>query len=67
MKSVLVIALLALSGCADMTPAQKKWTTVAASILVVGAIAVHNQDSGTPVSLHSSCAPTSDGVPQKLC
>jgi hypothetical protein len=40
--------LLILSGCADLTPTQKKVAGVVAGVLVVGAIAAHRADSGEP-------------------
>lgn len=43
---ITLIALLALSACAEMTPKQKKWTTIAASVLVVGAVTAHELDNG---------------------
>ena len=42
--SVFVLAFV-LAGC-SMTPTQKKWTGVAVGVLVVGAIAAHQQDHG---------------------
>jgi PBP1b-binding outer membrane lipoprotein LpoB len=47
MKSLLILALL-LSGCASMSPAQKKWTGIVVGVAVVGAIAAHEMDSGKP-------------------
>jgi len=46
MKTIALIALLSLvAGCA-MTPTEKKWTTVAVGVVVVGAIAAHELDNG---------------------
>jgi hypothetical protein len=33
-----------------MTPAQKKWTGIAAGILIIGAVAAHKSDSGNLVN-----------------
>lgn len=50
MKTVVLMLALALTGCA-MTPEQKKWTGIVAGVLVVGAIAAHQSDSGdTPAA-----------------
>ena len=38
---------LLLSACA-MTPTQKKWTGIAAGVLIVGAVAAREADSGNP-------------------
>lgn len=40
-----IAAAIALSACA-MTPTQKKWAGIAAGVLIVGAIAAHDADSG---------------------
>lgn len=45
MKALALLALSILSAC-SMTPAQKKWTTIAASVVVAGAIAAHELDNG---------------------
>lgn len=45
MKAITAIALLMLASCADMTPAQKRWTTIGASVLIVGAVAAHRGSS----------------------
>jgi hypothetical protein len=39
-------ALLILTGCADLTPTQKKVAGAVAGVLVVGAIAAYNADRG---------------------
>jgi hypothetical protein len=50
MRVAALLALALLSGCASMTPAQKKWTSVAVGMLVVGAIAAHQAESREPAS-----------------
>lgn len=47
-KAIMILLALTLGGCA-MSPAQKKWTGIAAGVLVVGAIAAHRADSGAPI------------------
>lgn len=51
MKSAFTCLFLAvlLSGCASMSPAQKKWTGIAIGVVVIGAIAAHEMDSGKPM------------------
>lgn len=45
-KLIAVFALsVALAGC-GLTPTQKKWTGIAVGVLVVGAVAAHQQDHG---------------------
>ncbi len=49
MKSALtLLACLAVAGC-SMTPTQKKWATIGASVVVTGMIIAHQQDDGSPV------------------
>lgn len=43
-KMAVLMAAIALGGCANMTPAQKKWTGVAVGVLVVGAVAANQLD-----------------------
>jgi uncharacterized protein YceK len=43
-----VVATL-LSGC-SMTPTQKKWATIGATVVVTGMIIAHQQDNGAPVA-----------------
>jgi hypothetical protein len=52
MKTLVVLGslFLVLSGCANLTPTQKKVAGAIAGVLVVGAIAAHRQDSGAPVA-----------------
>lgn len=44
-----VVAALSLSAC-SLTPTQQKWAGFAAGVLVVGAIAAHDADSGKPIA-----------------
>lgn len=60
-----VVGALALTAC-SMTPAQKKWAGFAAGVLVVGAIAAHQSDSGSspPLAIadpNPPCRPQPDG------
>lgn len=48
MRKILVIVLAVLASACAMTPTQKKWTGIAAGVLIVGAIAAHSADSGKP-------------------
>lgn len=43
---ITLIAVLSLSACAEMTPKEKKWTYIAAGVVVAGAIAAHELDNG---------------------
>jgi len=65
MKTLTILAFTLLTGCATMTPAQKKWTGVAVGVLVVGAVAAHRADHGDgpapPVGKPPGCAPQPDG------
>jgi hypothetical protein len=45
--AIIALSALALAGC-EMTPTQKRWTLVATSVLVVGAIAAHDSENGKP-------------------
>jgi hypothetical protein len=63
--ALIPLALGSLSAC-GLTPTQQKWAGVAASVLVVGAIAAHREDSGKPVNaavMDSTlpCHPQPDG------
>lgn len=62
-----VIVCFLLAGC-SLTPTQKKWAGFAAGVLVVGAIAAHDADSGKPLTDSSAglgkplpCQPQPDG------
>jgi hypothetical protein len=48
MKTIIGILVLSamISGCANLTPTQKKVAGIVAGVLVVGAIAAHQVDSG---------------------
>lgn len=46
MKTITILALLTLASCADMTPTQKRWTTIGVSVVAVGAIAAYEADHG---------------------
>jgi len=64
MKTVALLALVLLAGCSSITPAQKKWTSVAVGILVVGAIAAHKADNdplASSVTSPSACFAQPDG------
>lgn len=56
-----LVALLVLTGCANLTPKQKKAAAIVGGILVVGAIAAHNREnngqaqSAPPIGPPSSC------------
>jgi hypothetical protein len=43
----LVCLLLLTTGCADLTPTQKRFAGVVTGVLVVGAIAAYNADRGS--------------------
>lgn len=58
-----VLGILLLTGCA-MTPAQKKWAGITASVLIVGAIAAHDADTGRA---SSSSATAALGTPSPPC
>lgn len=49
MERFIVVFILAvvMSAC-SMTPTQKKWTGIAAGVLIVGAVAAYESDSGKP-------------------
>lgn len=57
--AVLCSVVLSLAGCA-LTPTQQKWAGIAAGVLVVGAIAAHDADSGK--DLHEERVPTPNVV-----
>lgn len=63
-----IAAAIALSACA-MTPTQKRWTGIAAGVLIVGAVAAHQADSGKPAANGGAigkpslpCHPQPDGT-----
>lgn len=45
-RLTVMVAALSLSAACGLTPTQQKWAGVAASVLIVGAIAAHEQDNG---------------------
>ena len=49
-KLVLSLLIVAVTGCADMTPMQRKILYAGASVIVVGAIAKHEMESGKPAT-----------------
>ncbi len=53
-KKLLLIVLL-LSGCANMTPGQKKGAWIAAGIVVASIAIVESQRSHSPASVAASC------------
>lgn len=63
----LTIAMLAMASACSLTPTQQRWTTVAATVLIVGAVAAHQADHGGPASVTAvtdpslPCRPQPDG------
>ena len=56
-RLAVLAAALSLSAC-GLTPTQQKWAGLAGSVLLVGAIAAHRQDSGdAPASLADPSLP----------
>lgn len=47
-RLAVLAAAFFLSAC-GLTPTQQKWAGVAAGVLIVGAIAAHDQDNGKPI------------------
>ena len=58
-----IAAAAALAGC-SLTPTQTKWAGFAAGVLVVGAIAAHDSDSGKPPAVFTLTAPNLPCRPQ---
>ena len=62
----ILAAALSLSAC-GLTPTQQKWAGIAAGVLIVGAIAAHEQDNGSPTAGRAlndpslPCRPQPDG------
>lgn len=46
LKTIACLALVALAGCAELTPRERTALKVAGTVLVVGAIAAHQADHG---------------------
>jgi hypothetical protein len=65
MKLIAALALVLLVGCSTITPTQKKWTSVAVGVLVVGAIAAHQADNdpsaSSSVGARQGCVGQPDG------
>lgn len=45
-RILLLLCVFSMAGCADMTPREKKWTYIAAGVVVAGAVAAHELDNG---------------------
>jgi hypothetical protein len=56
-------ACLLITGCADLTPAQKHWAEAGAAVLAVGAIAAYKADHGGNSTAASGGELTKPGVP----
>lgn len=63
MRAFVIMGLMLIAGC-SLTPTQKKWAGFAASVLIVGAIAAHDNDEGTPAATTEVGAPTIPCRPQ---
>lgn len=70
MKLVLPILCCLFVSCANMTPAQKKYTSMGLSILAIGMIAAHDHNNDPPQAFAGgggaigpgpSCRPQPDG------
>jgi len=65
-RLAVLAAVLSLSAC-GLTPTQQKWAGIAAGVLVVGAIAAHQQHSGKSTTVATfgdpslPCRPQPDG------
>jgi hypothetical protein len=65
-RTIILLALLALTGCADMTPTQKRWAWAGGAILVAGAIAAHNVDHGSDPA-QAAGKPACSGGDNRVC
>lgn len=65
MKMLTLALCVLLASCASMTPTQKKYTSIGLSMLAIGMIAAHDNDSRIP----SSAAVTDSGAigPRPSC
>jgi hypothetical protein len=45
MKTITVLCVLLLSGCASMTPTQKRVAAVVGTVVIVGAVAAHGSSN----------------------
>lgn len=62
--ALISLAVLAAAGC-SLTPQERKWVAIGTGVLIVGAIAAHDADSGKPISPtvptpHVDCATAPD-------
>lgn len=59
-----MLTLVLLTGCATLTPTQKRVVAVGAAVLVVGAIAAHSdgsRKSAFPIGPQPTCTTQRDG------